>query len=243
MYMHVNRIVLVTTLTFQFVHSLVPGKSELRGETKHFGESAGQVCIAIMILKVWSIIVSLLVLASLVRYGITFESKGSSSAHSDNSNLHHTSNNHYDDDYPYVVTIDPESEKAVDDKPCHPASGASEPSVPCKTLDYAFEQFAHLSDVKFLLNAPNHTYTLNLTPNFMNVNNIGIFGNSSLYPMLPVVECILLSHEAGTGLTFINSDNIVLESVHFLNCSASQKVQAKIFPVPNRQHHRVVLIC
>ena len=172
------------------------------------------------------VIIALLLFANLVKYGITFESKGSSSIpHTDNSHPYHTSSN---DGYPYVITIDPESEKAVDDKSCHPASSASEPSVPCKTLDYAFRQFGHLSDVKFLLNAPNHTYPLSLTPNFTNANNIGIFGNSSLLPTLPIVECIS-SHETGTGLTFINSDNIKLESVHFLNCSASQKSTSKDF--------------
>ena len=78
--------------------------------------------------KVLSIIITLLLLANLESYGITFDSKGSPTD-SDKSNLLHTSSN----DYPYIVTIDPESEKAVDDKSCHPTRGG-EQSVPCKTL-------------------------------------------------------------------------------------------------------------
>ena len=169
--------------------------------------------------RVWLAISITLLL--IVRCGFTFGSK--SHTYSDKSDLHDNG------DYTYTVTIDPESEKAVDDKACHPTSG-SEPSIPCKTLKYAFEQFHNVSDVKFYLKSPNSTYHLNLTYNFtkFNVNKISIFGNSSRYPVLPKVEC-----EPGVGLTFMNSDNIVLESVHFLKCSAPQNSTSKNLSTPH----------
>ena len=161
--------------------------------------------------KVQFVIISILLIANLAKYGITFDLEES---HTYTDNLHDAKLIY--GNYSYIVTIDPESEKAVDDKACHPTPGG-ESSVPCKTLNYAFEQFQHLSNVKFYLNAPNHTYPLGVTPNFTNVNKIGIFGNDDFHPVLPVVEC-----EPHIGLTFLNSDNIVLESVHFLHCSAPQ---------------------
>ena len=102
--------------------------------------------------KVRFVIISILLIANLVRYGITFDSEES---HTYTDNLHDAKLIY--GDYLYIVTIDPESEKAVDDKACHPTLGG-ESSVPCKTLQYAFEQFEHLGNVKFYLNASNHTY-------------------------------------------------------------------------------------
>ena len=128
-----------------------------------------------------------------------------------------------DDNYKYTVTIDPERENAtVDDKLCHPDA----PVIVCKTLNHAFEQFDGFSDVKFYLSAPNLTYQLGLRPNFTKVNRIGIFGNGSLYPVVPMptVEC-----ESGVGLAFINSNNIVLDSVQFLKCGAPQLTTSKDF--------------
>ena len=167
------------------------------------------VYIAVMISscdKVWSTIITLLLIINLVRYSIAFDSK-ESHTHSGKPNLYHTSNS---GNYTYTVSIDPESERAADNISCLQ-------SVPCKTLKYAFEQFSDLNNVKFYLSSPNFTYPLSITPNFTNFNKIGIFGNGSLFPTLPKVEC-----QPGTGLTFTNSDNIKLESVHFHKCSASQ---------------------
>ena len=157
--------------------------------------------------KVLFVIVLTILIANLVRYGIAFDLEESHSYLND-ANIY--------SDYSYIVTIDPDNEKAADDKVCHPTSGAGEPSAPCKTLNYAFEQFAHLSDVMFCLNLSNHTYPLSVTPNFTNVNKIGIFGND-IDGLRPTVRC-----EPGTGLTFMSADNIILGSLEFQYCSALQ---------------------
>ena len=193
----------------------------------------GRVYYTQVMISSWSMIITLLLLANLMRYGITFGLKGSHTHH-DKSNLHYAGNNY--GDYMYTVTIDPESEKAVDDNACHPTSGG-EQSVPCKTLNYAFKQFNHLGNVKFYLNSPNYTYPLNITSNFTNVNKIGIFGNGNLSPVLPKVEC-----QPSTGLTFMNSDNIALESVEFHKCGAPQNSTSKDFSQQTTLHNTNVLL-
>ena len=125
-------------------------------------------------------------------------------------------------EYKYIITINPRDEKAVDDEMCHPPKGGGNSSVPCRSLNYAFQQFQNLKSVQFYLDVPNLTYSLNLTTSFTNGDKIGIFGNSNLYPVLPIVEC-----EPDVGLTFVNSNNIMFDSVQFLKCSAPQDSTSK----------------
>ena len=119
--------------------------------------------------------------------------------------------------YKYTVIVNPENETAIDSEACHPPVDGGSSKIPCRTLYYAFDQFHKTNSVKFYLASPSSIYTHNLTVNFSGVDTIGIFGNTSLYPNYPEVEC-----EDGVGLSFINSNNIKLNTVNFLKCGAPQ---------------------
>ena len=128
--------------------------------------------------------------------------------------------------YDYIVTIDPDNEKAVDNKTCHPpGSYQGEYSrVPCKSLDYAFQMFHSLSSVAFYLASPSDTYYLTFTHNVTNQYNIGFYGNDSLYPLNPTVKC-----KHSVGLSFTNSSNIMFSNVEFFNCGSMQISTSKDF--------------
>ena len=120
--------------------------------------------------------------------------------------------------YKYFIIVDPGNETAVDSKRCHPPNGGGNSSVPCKSLDYAVQQFHNLNSVTFYLSSSTSRYQLNLTANFTGVDKIRIAGNGTLFPHVPVVEC-----EPRVGaLTFLHSENIELDSVVFLRCGAPQ---------------------
>ena len=128
--------------------------------------------------------------------------------------------------YDYIVTIDPDNEKAVDNKTCHPpGSYQGEYSrVPCKSLDYAFQMFHSLSSVAFYLASPSDTYYLTFTHNVTNQYNVGFYGNDSLYPLNPTVKC-----KHNVGLSFTNSSNIMFSNVEFFNCGSMQISTSKDF--------------
>ena len=122
--------------------------------------------------------------------------------------------------YTYVVTIDPSDENAVDSKDCHPPKEGGKPDVPCKSLDYAFGQIINehrLSSVVLYLVSPGSLYELSLPQNVTNQCDVGFYGNSSQYPLVPTVKC-----KQNAGLSFTNSCNLVLNSIQFLECGAMQ---------------------
>ena len=124
-------------------------------------------------------------------------------------------NNNDSQQYKYTVIVDPKNEEAVDNITCHPPDEGGSSSVPCKSLNYALLEFNMLSSVLFYLAAPRYTYSLNFSLTVADKHDIGFYGNNSLYPLIPMIKC-----GENVGLLFLNSSNIVLCDVQFLNCGA-----------------------
>ena len=132
--------------------------------------------------------------------------------------------------YRYTIRIDPESDTALDAQTCYPPDEGGISNVSCRTLDFALQFYQH-SSVKFLLASPNATYPLMTNFTFSNEENVAIFGNNDTHPKIPTIKCDTIEHEA--GLAFINSSNIVLKSVRFLYCGASQNSTSRNFSETN----------
>ena len=119
--------------------------------------------------------------------------------------------------YKYVIVIDPSNETAMDGENCHPPDGGGSSTVPCKSLDYAFQQLRDHKPfpVMLYLASSSRYYHLGLTQNVTNQCNIGLFGNDSVHPLVPTVKC-----KDGVGLSFTNSCNIVISNIYFRECGA-----------------------
>ena len=122
-------------------------------------------------------------------------------------------------EYDYTINVDPASENAVNDKTCHAPDGGGTSSVPCQTLDYALAQLVLYEpnrSVKFYLASPDITYNLSLPQlNVTNRCHFSLYGNDSLYPLIPTVKC-----KRNAGVSFTNCCNIVLYNVQFQECGA-----------------------
>ena len=134
-----------------------------------------------------------------------------------------------DGTYKYTISIDPSS--GIDNSSCYPSANEPVSSTPCQSLDFAL-QFHQRSSIKYYLTSPNEKYyLLNKRENgtrFVNEKNVGFFGNDSLYPVLPVIECepeIIGS----AGLAFLNSSDIVFSGLKFLFCGTPQKSTSRDF--------------
>ena len=125
----------------------------------------------------------------------------------------------------YLIIVDPDNENAVDGKACHPPVGGGNSSVPCQSLDYAFQAFHSLKSVMFYLASASDTYHVNFSLNVIDQYNIGFYGNDDLYPIVPTVEC-----KQDVGLSFVNSTNIVVHNINFLHCGTMQNSTSKDFP-------------
>ena len=120
-------------------------------------------------------------------------------------------------DYDHMVIVDPGNVSSMDGELCHPSNGEGSSIVPCKTLDYAFQQLEYhrFGSLMFCLASSNSNYVLSRVQNIINTYNIGIFGNDTLYPHIPTIKC-----EDGAGLLFENSSNIIINSIRFVECGA-----------------------
>ena len=134
-------------------------------------------------------------------------------------------------DSTYVIEIDPDSSEAVDNETCHPTP--NKPStVPCKSLDYAFQQNYGISNsITFLLVSPNSTYTLTTNATFQDLNGISIVGNSSTTDLPVVVKCTT----PNSGLAFLHSNRIEIRYVRFVGCGAVHNSTSRDFTVPTMQ--------
>ena len=130
--------------------------------------------------------------------------------------------------FKYVIRIDPDSERAVDDQCCHPPDNGGYSDTPCKSLNYALQHFQNLDYVMFFLAAPNATYPLNISHRLTGRNGFALCGNDSLYvdqQLLPKVQCE--SRSGHSGLSFMNSSNIILRQVQLLYCGTIQNSTSK----------------
>ena len=112
----------------------------------------------------------------------------------------------------YIVTVDPNSAK---NDTCHPNhSGGG--NISCNSLDDAFGNFHTLDSVKFYLPSPNTPYPLHSTTTFEHVNEVSIIANGSTNAPV-VIKC-----DPFSGLAFLNSNNIILSHIQFVECGAVQ---------------------
>jgi hypothetical protein len=149
-----------------------------------------------------------------------------------------------DGTYIYTITIDPT--RGTDNSSCYPSANepAAVSSIPCQSLDFAL-LFQQRSFIKYYLTSPNEKYYLsNKHENgtrFVNERNIGFFGNDSLYPVLPTIECepeIIGS----AGLSFLNSTDIAFNGLKFLFCGTPQKSTSRDFSSPEDNQGLVSLL-
>ena len=135
--------------------------------------------------------------------------------------------------YTYTIIIDPAS--GIDEHSCYPSANIPISSIPCQSLDFALH-FPQRSYIKYYLNSPNETYYLtNKHQNetrFINERNVGFFGNDSLYPVLPIVECEP-EVNSSTGFSFLNSNDIIFSGLKFLFCGTPQKSTSRDFSKPD----------
>ena len=123
----------------------------------------------------------------------------------------------------YVIIIDPSDAEANDSESCHPNSSGGNSSIPCKTLDYAFQQFSGLNNsVMFYLASSDFNYTLYTT--FKNVNSISIVGKN---------ETVTVHCQPPAGLAFLNASNVVISHVRFVNCGYPQNSTSRDFTQPH----------
>ena len=134
-------------------------------------------------------------------------------------------------DSTYVIEIDPDSSEAVDNETCHPTP--NKPStVPCKSLDYAFQQNYGISNsITFLLVSPNSTYTLTTNATFQDLSGISIIGNSSTTDLPVVVKCTA----PNSGLAFLHSNRIEIHYIRFIGCGAVHNSTSRDFTVRTMQ--------
>lgn len=136
----------------------------------------------------------------------------------------------YGDLTEYVVTVDPDNDNATDNETCHPKpSGGGNSSIPCKSLDYVFQQFNDLDSIVFYLTSTNSVYSLHITAIFKNVNQISIIG-ASFSNETAVIWCY-----PPAGLSFLNSSEITLSNVRLVNCGALQESTSRDFKKPSMQ--------
>ena len=147
-----------------------------------------------------------------------------------------------DGTYTYTIVIDPTS--GIDNSSCYPSANEPVSSTPCQSLDFAL-RFQQHSSIKYYLTSPNEKYYLsNKHENgtrFVNEKNVGFFGNDSLYPMLPTIECepeIIGS----AGFAFLNSSDIVFSGLKFLSCGIPQKSTSRDFSSPKDKQGSVKLL-
>ena len=131
-------------------------------------------------------------------------------------------------DSTYAIKIDPDSSEAVDNETCHPTP--TKPStVPCKSLDYAFQQNYGISNsITFLLVSPNSIYTLTSNATFQNLSGISIIGNSSTTDLPVVVKCTT----PNSGLAFLHSNRIEIHYIRFIGCGAVRDSTSRDFTSP-----------
>ena len=132
-------------------------------------------------------------------------------------------------DYTYIVKIDPDNSEAVDNEACHPTP--NKPStVPCRTLDYAFQQnYSIDGSIMFSLVSPDSIYTLSTNVTFKNLNHgIAIVGNSSITNLPVVIQCTT----PNSGLTFLHSNSIEIRYVCFVGCGVVRNSTSRDFTKP-----------
>ena len=133
---------------------------------------------------------------------------------------------------PLTITISPDDSSAADDESCYPDSFnryRSLTQVPCKTLDFALQFTGHSENVVFYLASPNITYHLYNVTTFDSKCGICVHGNSSMYPTLPIVQCV----GKDAGLSFVSANNIVIDGVKFLHCGSRQNSTSKDLSKPD----------
>ena len=132
--------------------------------------------------------------------------------------------------YTYTIVVDPIS--GVDDESlCYPSQNEHMSSTPCQSLNFAL-RFWQRSSIKYYLTSPNETYYLSseyqTETRFVNETNVGFFGNDSLYPVLPTIECEP-EINASTGLSFLNSNDVVFSGLKILFCGTPQNSTSRDF--------------
>ena len=125
--------------------------------------------------------------------------------------------------FKYVVTIDPLNTRATNDT-CLILPHVKESPVLCKSLDDALQLYHGLSSVLFYLAAHGTIYRLSFTNNVTNQHNISFYGNSSLSSAIPTIKCF-----ENVGFSFINSSNISISNIEFINCGSAQNSTSRDF--------------
>ena len=139
-----------------------------------------------------------------------------------------------DGTYTYTIVVDPTS--GVDEEGlCYPSQSGHMSSTPCQSLNFAL-RFQHRSSIKYFLISPNETYYLSserqIETRFVNEKNVGFFGNDSLYPVLPTIECEPETN-ASTGLSFLSSSDIIFNGLKILFCGTPQNSTSRNFTTPD----------
>ena len=132
-------------------------------------------------------------------------------------------------DYTYIVKIDPDNSEASDNEACHPTP--NKPSiVPCRTLDYAFQQnYSTDGSIMFSLASPDSVYTLTSNATFQNLSRgIAIVGNSSTTNLPVIVQCTT----PNSGLAFQHSNSIEIRYIRFVGCGAVRYSTSRDFTKP-----------
>ena len=148
----------------------------------------------------------------------------------------------FNQNYDYVIIVDPTNETAVDGEDCRPPQGGGNSSVPCRTFHYALQQLdgdTFLSgSIKFYLASPDSTYELHYSQNLSNRCNVGIHGNDSRYPLVPEVNCAGYS-----GLSFVDACNIELRTVQFKGCGAPHISTSKDYSKNDVMSFLTIRVC
>ena len=126
------------------------------------------------------------------------------------NNEHPNTHTRATDSSEYIIEIDPDNSEAVNNATCLPKIPNQPSTVPCKTLDFAFQQvynFASVSSITYIL-LPDSTYTLNSVSTFQNLKYpIRIIANQPV-----VVQC---TAPKSSGLVFLHSSNITIQYIRF----------------------------
>ena len=118
--------------------------------------------------------------------------------------------------FKYNVTVSPVN--GVDSEACYPPQKGGVSSVPCKSLGFALE-FQYRSSIVFYLTDPNSTYYLNSNSEsltFSNGSDFVLIGANAFRQHQAVINC----HGDNIGLSFVNFDNIVFDTVRLIHCGA-----------------------
>ena len=127
--------------------------------------------------------------------------------------------------FKYTVIIDPINARVINNETCRPTDGENS-TVLCKSLGHALQIYHGLSSVVFYLAASEEHYYLNFTYNVTNQCDIWFDGNSSL-SRSPIIKCL-----ENVGFSFINSSNIVISNLEFINCGSVQNSTSRDFSRP-----------